>query len=248
MQTPKGILEWLLFCTIAFSACSNLDKTANSSAPSTQDVWENAVVNAANNEERLHRMLQGTYVRYSYRDRKTNRFVPWKVNDGQDSVIYYIKPIGDPNKNGYCLLHCLVMTHLPDRPLVTYVSKIKQITRDSLVLKYYAGIEATLGEIIDGTAEKEINFSNLNGDNATSLYSYVKESNQQFRLSTTRKKYGIGNDPKRVFYQSFGQVNFAVHHEDAVFYDKDQEKTEVAFNHDKRLFDFDLKVLLKSEE
>lgn len=243
------MLGWPLLCVIVcFSACSKLNKTAKPTGPSAQEAWQNTVIHAANNEERLHRMLQGTYVRYSYKNPKTKGYRAWRVNDGQDSVIYYVKSIGDPNKDGYCLLHCLFMTHLPDRPLTTHISKIQQITRDSLVLRNYSSMKTTLAAVLDGTVEKEIELSKFDSENAATICSYIKESNERFRLIKPRKKYGIGNDPKRVSYQSFGHVDFMVHHEDAVFYDKDGEETSVAFNHDKRLFDFDFQAVLEREE
>ncbi len=232
-----------LLLVILLNACATTETASQQSSGTTKSQWKGLVESAANNHERLHRLLQGTYVRYSYLDKKTKKRRPWLVNDGKDSVVYHIRAIGDPNKDGYCLLHCLFMTHLPNRPLVTYLSKVERITRDSFVLTSYEVPEATLKTIVDGSLEKEMDLKVLTRTETTAIYSYVKESNERFRLMTARKRYAIGKDKARAFYQSLGYVDFMVHNEEAIFYDEDLNKTQSAFNYDIRRYNVNLKTL-----
>lgn len=88
----------------------------------------------------MHRLLQGDFVRYHYRKDSTGKtlLLPWLVNDNKDSVLHRVRPIGDPNKDGYVVLHYLFMSHLPNQPLVMYVEKIEKVSRDTLVVLTYS--------------------------------------------------------------------------------------------------------------
>ena len=173
---------------------------------------------------------------------------PWLVNDGKDSVIYHIRPIGNPNREGYLLLHCLFMSHLPNQPLVTYVSKIERMTRDSFVLRGFKCSNFTLKEVISNQVEKQLDLKKLVAQEKSHVYTYVKKSNEQFDLSTPYSKYGYDTDEKKAFYRSLGYVNMMVHREDALFYNKEMEQTSSAINYDVRRHDIDLKKLSQGSE
>lgn len=240
----------LLFLFPILSCSVSKDTTTAKSDPEIdlKALWETSVLNASNNEERLHRLLQGTYVRYHYKNRAENLMKPWLVNDGQDSVIHHIRPVGDPNKEGYLLVHCLFMTHLPNKPLITYVSKINRITRDSFTITGYPCPELSLEDVVLDRVEQKIDLKKLVGKEQEVSYRYVKEHNQQFRLSTERAEYGFDDDENKAFYQSLGYVNFYVHREDAIFYNKDLKKSSSAINYDVRRYNIDLKALCAPQE
>lgn len=103
--------------------------------------------------KRLHAMMCGRFVQYSTGPNpKETKYTTWLINDGQDSVIIYHIPIGNPDKEGYWMYNCQVMTSLPDNPLHVTISRLEEVDRDTIKAVYYNFPEdftATLPEILE---------------------------------------------------------------------------------------------------
>lgn len=103
--------------------------------------------------KRLHTMMSGRFVQYTTgSDPKETDYKTWLINDGQDSVIIYHIPIGNPDKEGYWMYNCQVMTSLPNDPLHATISKLEEVDRDTIKAVFYdfpADFKASLPEILE---------------------------------------------------------------------------------------------------
>lgn len=87
---------------------------------------------------RLHAMMCGKFVQYSTGPNpEETKYSTWLINEGQDSVVIYHLPVGDPNKEGYWMYNCQVMTSLPNNPLNATFSKLVEVSRDTILSVYY---------------------------------------------------------------------------------------------------------------
>ena len=75
--------------------------------------------------------MQGTFFRHVYDS--NDSLVLWLSKTGQDSVLTYIQSIGELNKDGYLLMLGPDLTKLPDKPVTSFIIKIEQIDRDTLI-------------------------------------------------------------------------------------------------------------------
>lgn len=130
----------------------------------------------AKNINRLHHLMQGTFVSYS-RD-TTGNLQYWNVTDG-DSVVLYSKAIGDVTKQGYWIYSYEFMTSLPNDPIYTSVKKIDQIDRDTFVISYYKSPKAyKLTEILDENFSLDLDFDDF--IKTGKKVHYTRQSNTHF--------------------------------------------------------------------
>jgi hypothetical protein len=160
------------------------------------------------NIDRLYQMLQGTFVCYSKKTEKDAQLVPWKVNNGQDSVITYLVPIKDPAKDGYWLICYQFITSLPDEPIYCAVQKITPIDRDTFLSDFFnSPTEIRLSDIIKnlGKVSKSIDLDQLVPIDETITYyrkeitlfkgySNIYKDHQNQNLSYRREDYEIHPD------------------------------------------------------
>ncbi len=120
------------------------------------------------NVARLQAMLNGKYIQYNARDTSAERpnYQVWRVNEGQDSVMLYVFPAGDPAKVGYWSFHYQVLTSLPDNPTSTHFEHFQLIDRDTIKSTFYAvpkEIELSLDTLLNNSEAlfQDINFMKL---------------------------------------------------------------------------------------
>lgn len=130
------------------------------------------------NIARLHAMFNAKYVQYfdySAAGEPAN-FEVWRVNDGQDSMMLYTFPVGDPNKVGYWSYHFQVMTSLIEEPIFTRFEHFEAISRDSIKTTFYnppEGFNPSLETLLKKkkTAFKDVNLKKLSlAKDAGALY------------------------------------------------------------------------------
>ena len=85
---------------------------------------------------RLQTMLSGYYACYK-KEEADRVFRPWRVNDGKDSIVQYLVPVGEPNKIGYWIYHYQTMTSLPDEPIYELFEELTEINRDTIKSVFY---------------------------------------------------------------------------------------------------------------
>ena len=66
-----------------------------------------------------------------------NTIVPWKVNEGKDSMILFITPVGSSNKDGYWIYYHQFLSNLPNDPVYTAYEKLEMLSRDTFKGTYY---------------------------------------------------------------------------------------------------------------
>jgi hypothetical protein len=131
--------------------------------------------------KRLYAMMCGRFIQYSTgRNPEETEYTTWLINDGQDSVIIYHIPIGNPNKEGYWMYNCQVMTSLPNDPLHVTISRLEEVDRDTINAVYYdfpPNFEATLPEILENPkkAFASVQFLSLKKTEGEGI-PYVRES------------------------------------------------------------------------
>lgn len=180
--------------------------------------------------KRLHAMMAGRFVQYSTgADPKETKYRTWLVNDGKDSVIVYHIPIGNPDKEGYWMYNCQVMTSLPDDPLHATISRLEEVDRDTINNVYYdfpADFEVSLPEILENPkkAFAEVNFLSLKKSEGEDI-PYVRES-----IINYKGESGWFPDRRKKNKDGFLATYFLVRPQMMVFgttvYDKDKQFLE----------------------
>lgn len=168
-----------MYIAFSFTACQSTkpSKTDSSATIFSDDYYVN---NAKNNLERLRLLLSGLYVQKN-EDTKDGTFETWTVRGGQDSILAYTLPVGEPAKDGYWLYLHQFISNAPDEPVYSAFQQFKQVSRDSIQsIMYDNPQEVTLEDLITKKADcfKELDFDNLE-ENGEHLI-YVKTGNASF--------------------------------------------------------------------
>ncbi|MCH2043054.1 MAG: hypothetical protein MK212_02850 [Saprospiraceae bacterium] len=163
-----------LFGTIVLLSC-----TANKSTESLleyQTLQHEYYENLGKNICRLHHLMQGAFVSYSYDTAGQLQY--WNVTDG-DSVVLYSKPIGEISKQGYWIYSYEFMTSLPNDPIYTSIKKIDQIDRDTFEISYYKSPKVyKLTEILDDNFSNKLDFDDF--IKTDKKVRYIRQNNTQF--------------------------------------------------------------------
>ena len=142
---------------------------------------------------RLRAMLCGRSVQYVIPRGSTiedYKYVPWLVNDGQDSVVNYNLPVGEPAKDGYWIYQHTCLTSLPNAPTYVALIKYKKIDRDSIVAYCYnppVGFKPNIDEILKDLPGyfKEILFKEIEKTEPFLIREYKRTAPMEF----------LGKDP-----------------------------------------------------
>lgn len=147
MTTRTAIVPFLLLILLSCFACNNTTKQAATNNSTLLIDPENmceasAYEDIKGNVYRLKAMVTGQFTQYSKRlDSTGQNFLPWYVNDQQDSVLLYSIPIGEPNRQGHWLCEFQVLTSLPDDPVGVGFVHLIPIGRDTILVKVYQAPE-----------------------------------------------------------------------------------------------------------
>lgn len=116
----------ILFCCLSYLACQvQPSESKQENKPSFKD--EAYYLQLSNNSERLCALRSGLFAQYLVN--ATDSSGPWMAQG--DSVMMYIRQVGEPNRDGYWLLVQQFLSSLPSQPLVTWLEKVEKISRDS---------------------------------------------------------------------------------------------------------------------
>ncbi|WP_156039837.1 CpcT/CpeT family chromophore lyase [Aureispira sp. CCB-QB1] len=139
--------------------------------------------------KRLHSIMCGKFVQYNTAlDPEGKKYSTWLINEGQDSVVVYHLPVGNPNKEGYWMYNCQVMTSLPNEPLHATFSKLVEINRDTIHAVYYdlpEEFEASLEDMLSNPekAFESVNLLELKESEGAEVV-YVRESPIHYKGET----------------------------------------------------------------
>lgn len=116
----------LLLSCLAYTACQVSPlKTQQDTGPRFDQ--EAYYLQLPNNYERLCALRSGLFAQYLVS--RTDSSGPWMAQG--DSVLMYIRQVGQPNRDGYWLLVQQFLSGLPNEPMVTWLEKVERISRDS---------------------------------------------------------------------------------------------------------------------
>lgn len=186
----NSILLLLSLSVVVFmSSCSGAKEVTEKTGSKSENLF--IATTGSNNDEnyssikggikRLYAMMSGRFVQYSTgADPKETKYSTWLINDGKDSVIIYHLPIGNPDKEGYWMYNCQVMTSLPNDPLYATISRLEEVDRDTINAVYYdfpADFKVSLPEILENPkrAFASINLLSLKKSEGQGI-PYVRES------------------------------------------------------------------------
>lgn len=187
-----------LFAISLMSSCknSNLSSKGNT-APNqkgfiggdivTKDETYQSIVNST---ARFQAMFSGEYIQKikATDDNGKEYYKPCLVNDGMDSTMLYIVPIGDPNKDGYWLYGSQRITSLPNDPIHQWVNKIESINRDTIAVYAYVfppEFEPPLSELIKKHRNiiEDMDLSRL--EKSTNVEYYVRQTPLHYICTST---------------------------------------------------------------
>ncbi|MFK7798100.1 MAG: hypothetical protein AB8E82_11650 [Aureispira sp.] len=164
------------------SACSSTN-IADKTVQNPRSVLEQELNDCKDNQERLHKLLQGEFIVHVSEAGDSARQV-WRSDVNGDSAMYVVRPIGEPSKDGYLLQYGLFLTQLSDQPLSNFTVKIERISRDTFELWKYGSPIYTLEEMLDKKLESDYSINTyLNGVSVSKYGIYVKESNTRFNYN-----------------------------------------------------------------
>lgn len=243
-------LSWrslLLGCILILGACAINNKNPQSSSSDSLDL-EKQIKNATNNQERLYKLMQGTFFRHVYDS--NDSLILWRSKTGEDSVLTYIQAIGEPSKDGYLLMFASYLTKLPDEPFTSFIIKIDQISRDTLAtFTYNPPYSYTLEEIMNKKIEADINLKDYTCESGTPYYTFIKGNNARFNFTVPYQEYPYGGEnPNKQFSESYGFIALSGHKTTWQFYTKTKEKKEKIANYDIRRYNINLKELCNLKE
>lgn len=169
----------VIYISYLFTACQ-ATKTAQTDNDTDIFSEEYYVKNAKNNLERLQLLLSGLYVQKN-EDTKKKILETWTVRGGEDSILAYTLPVGEPAKDGHWLYLHQFISNAPDEPVYSAFQQFKQISRDSIESIIYDNPQpVTLEDLITQQAAcfKNLDFSTLeeNGEHVI----YVKTGTASF--------------------------------------------------------------------
>ena len=239
------LLRYFLWTSLSFgmflmvTACGST-KRVNPSSSKAISVLKEQVENSSNNQERLYKLMQGTFMRHVYNDQDS--MILWRSNNGQDSVLTYIKAIGEPSKDGYLLIFASYLTKLPDEPYTCFLIKINQTSRDTLPTYIYNCPDYTLDDIVNDKVEEDFNLKEYTSEEGIPYYTFIKENNMKFSFTVPYSAYEYGgDDPNKQFSKSDGFVDISGQKTTWTFYTTEKEETHKRANYDIRRYSIDPK-------
>lgn len=188
----------LIITVISFFGCLNYQSTASQNK-TTVDVFSEEYYNsAANNSERLQRLISGLFVFY-HDDPNSTDIVKWDVNEKNDSIMGYALPVGEVNKVGYWVYNVQFMTSVPNNPIHTSFVNLVQKSRDSIIAVFYVPQnEVSPAEAFQKGKEafRDVKFSELE---KSIEITYVKENNTLFKGQSALHLNPRQNNPNAKF-------------------------------------------------
>lgn len=143
----------LCFLYMTIFSCRGVSNTTNDKNTSIDGETEGCLVKGKiavqdesytgymGNLARLRAMMCGKYTQYQVlldddgnmmKERKI-----WAINNGEDSIVTYVVPMGDYHKIGYWIYYAQCLTTLPNEPVYNMFYELKEIDRDTIVGTHY---------------------------------------------------------------------------------------------------------------
>lgn len=192
-----SIVAFVLFFIVLWS-CSTVKETT--SLMTGKEIYaDETYQQIQKNENRLHAMLAGKFVQYN---KASGDYKTWMVNGGNDSVVIYFIPVGNPAKDGLWLYHYQLMTSLPNEPIYEAFSKLEVIDRDTTRGVYYEApddFNVPIETLLENpkTAFETIDFDKLERSRVGEEVLYFREKalyftgeSQFIRKDANGKEYG----------------------------------------------------------
>jgi len=145
----------LSVCGLVWQACHTAQNSLDNDPLSNEYYLKHEKV-----PNRLAAMLVGRYLCYKGIEKKE----VWRVNEDRDSLIFRVLQVGNPAKDGFWFYHELIMTHMPNRPIEQFFTKIETTSeRDSLILQEYEAYDVSVytGIVEESEAAKKVNVNKL---------------------------------------------------------------------------------------
>lgn len=242
-------ISLLLSILLTLTACSS-GKEVQNGAGGIHATLVEQLNNCKDNQERLHKLMQGTYIRYVYPDNDSLPMRKWVGKNGQDSMFIHVNAIGDPAKEGYFLLLSMFSTGLLEEPYYNSIFKIEKIDRDTLVVLTCSSPNSyTLQEVLDNKVEEEIDLKKLISESGKPYYLCTKESNTKFSFKVARRDYMYGGDNADIAtFESVGHMSLKGRKITWLFYNKEDELTSKRSAYEIRRYNMNLKSMLKQSQ
>jgi hypothetical protein len=237
MNRPQNLMFTILSLSvfIFISSCSGGKETIEKTATKSNAVFikgqhiskDETYSSIKGSVHRLHTIMCGKFVQYNVAlDPERKKYTTWLINEGQDSVVIYHLPVGTPDREGYWMYNCQVMTSLPNAPLHATFSKLVEISRDTIHAIYYElpeNFDASLQEMLANPkkAFASVDLMTLKISEGSEI-PYVRESPIHYRGET-----GWSPDSREDNEGGFLATYFLVRPQMMVFgsaaYDKDKK-------------------------
>lgn len=169
---------FLLLLMILFQGCKTTESLKEEGASAKDPFSDDYYQKMNSNIDRLYHLKSGLFVQYQENLADSSMRI-WDFNDGEDSIVLFVQPVGEISKNGYWLYCRQFVSNMPETPVYEAYEHLEQISRDSFKGTYYKLPESIKWEkVMDPEALTAVNFDALepNGE----LIFYNKISNVKF--------------------------------------------------------------------
>lgn len=237
------LLSYLMACNPATKDVTLREVKASSSKKRNKDNTQKVLLFTENMSEasnyegingnvpRLKAMLSGSFTAYNLdRDPERKTYMPWLINEDQDSVILCTFPIGEPSKHGHWLYMAQYLTSLPDEPIHVYFVELEEIDRDTILATYYAlpeDFEHTTNDILAAPKKmfQEFDFDGLKPvDNGERIWYERRELLKYYgRSHWINTEDPLRADLKDGFNRDYYVVTPGRYHFGKEYYDKSKE-------------------------
>jgi hypothetical protein len=182
IQKITRLISLFVVLFTLFQACKTAVVVKEEEKQAVDRFSDDYYQNMNSNIERLYHLKSGLFVQYQENLADSSMQI-WDFNDGEDSMILFVQPVGEVSKLGYWLYCRQFVSNMPESPVYEAYEHIEQISRDSFKGTYYALEEKVKWEDVQNQEVlTNVDFDQLepNGE----LIFYYKKSNVKFHANS----------------------------------------------------------------
>lgn len=165
-----------------FQSCKTTAELKDPNSSTADRFSEEYYQNMNANIDRIYQLKAGLFVQYQENIADSSMQI-WDFNDGEDSMMLFVQPVGEVSKLGYWLYCRQFVSNMPESPVYEAYEHIEQISRDSFKGTYYELPKSIAWkDVKNQEVLTKLELENLkpNGE----LIFYYKKSNVKFHANS----------------------------------------------------------------
>ncbi|BDS09927.1 hypothetical protein [Aureispira anguillae] len=232
LKAPIFILSFLIFysCTVTKKQQTKHQKPKGIFVYEAAELREEQYRNIKGAVPRLRAMMCGKFVHQilTKNEEGVIKYETWHTKDGEDSMMIYQVPVGDPHKIGYWIYNCQYLTSLPDNPVYQTFSKLEAVNRDTIKAVSYEVPEGFKLDVTQKTAAfkaslEKIEWKGLKLYNGGSVKYYERQTIIKYNGQSIMKAKELEKHKKIKYVINYSNVEMDRILFGSRYYDKDKK-------------------------